>query len=88
MPAKSLEVCPALSDSMDCSLPGSSIHRILQARILEQLPGPLSGDLPDPGIEPVFLTSTCIGMWLLYHSHQLGSPEVTIVTLPPGRRKK
>ena len=27
--------CPTLSDLMDCSLPGSSIHRIFQARVLE-----------------------------------------------------
>ena len=27
--------CPTLSNSMDCSLPGSSIHGILQARVLE-----------------------------------------------------
>ena len=27
--------CPALSDPMDCSLPGSSIHGIFQARVLE-----------------------------------------------------
>ena len=27
--------CPTLSDSMDCSLPGSSIHEIFQARVLE-----------------------------------------------------
>ena len=27
--------CPTLCDPMDCSLPGSSVHRILQARILE-----------------------------------------------------
>ena len=27
--------CPTLCDPMDCSLPGSSIHGILQARILE-----------------------------------------------------
>ena len=26
---------PTLSDSMDCSLPGSSIHGIFQARVLE-----------------------------------------------------
>ena len=35
MPAKSLESCPTLCDPMDCSLPVSSVHRILQARILE-----------------------------------------------------
>ena len=27
--------CPTLRDPMDCSLPGSSIHGILQARVLE-----------------------------------------------------
>ena len=38
-----------LCDPMDCSLPGSSVHGILQARILENtFPSP--GDLPDPGI--------------------------------------
>ena len=37
---------------MNCSLPGSSVHGILQTRILEWLPFPPPGDLPDPGIEP------------------------------------
>ena len=27
--------CPTLSNAMDCSLPGSSVHRIFQARVLE-----------------------------------------------------
>ena len=27
--------CPTLSDPVDCSLPGSSIHGIFQARVLE-----------------------------------------------------
>ena len=27
--------CPALSNTMDCSLPGSSVHGIFQARVLE-----------------------------------------------------
>ena len=29
------QLCPTLSNPMDCSLPGSSIHGILQARVLE-----------------------------------------------------
>ena len=33
--AKSLQSCPTLCDPMDCSLPGSSIHGIVQARVLE-----------------------------------------------------
>ena len=34
--------CPTLSDPMDCSLPGSSVHGILQARILECIAIPFS----------------------------------------------
>ena len=33
--AKSLQSCPTLSDPMDCSLPGSSVHGIFQAGVLE-----------------------------------------------------
>ena len=36
---------------MDYSPPGSSVRKIFQARILEGLPFPPPGDLPDPGIE-------------------------------------
>ena len=35
MHAKSLQSCPTLCDPMDCSLPGSSVHGIFQARVLE-----------------------------------------------------
>ena len=48
---KVAQSCPTLSDSMDCSLPGSSVPGIFQARALEWLPVPSPGDLPDPGIE-------------------------------------
>ena len=40
MLAKSLQSCPTLCDPMDCSSPGSSVHGILQARILDGLPCP------------------------------------------------
>ena len=42
---------------MDCSLPGSSVHGILQARILECVAIPFSRDLPHPEIEPGCPTS-------------------------------
>ena len=29
------QLCPTLSDPMDCTLPGSSVHGIFQARVLE-----------------------------------------------------
>ena len=38
---------------MEFSPPGSSVHGILQARILEWVAIPFSKDIPDPGIEPV-----------------------------------
>ena len=38
---------------------------------------PPPGDLPNPGIEPVSLTSTCIGRWVLYHQRHLGSPPAS-----------
>ena len=44
--------CPTLYDPMDCSLSGSSVHGIFQARVLEWVPFPSPGYLPDPGIEP------------------------------------
>ena len=33
--AKSLQSCPTLCNPMDCSPPGSSIHGLFQARVLE-----------------------------------------------------
>ena len=40
--AQSLQSCPALCDSLDCSPPGSSVHGIFQARILEWVAMPSS----------------------------------------------
>ena len=37
-----LQVCPNLCDPMDCSPPGSSVHGILQARILDWVTMPSS----------------------------------------------
>ena len=54
---------------MDCSLPGSSVHGILQAKYWNGLPLP-SGDLPNPGIKPV---SPALRAYSLSLSHQ-GSP--------------
>ena len=42
MNAKLLQLCPTLSDAMDHSLSGSSVHEILQARILEWVAMPSS----------------------------------------------
>ena len=41
-----------LETPINCSLPGFSVHEILQERILSGLLFPSPGDLPDTGIEP------------------------------------
>ena len=38
--SEATQSCPTLSDRMDCSPPGSSVHGIFQARVLEWVPLP------------------------------------------------
>ena len=49
------QLCPTLCDSMDCSLPGSSVHGDSPSKNAgvrcHALP---SEDLPNPGIEPKY----------------------------------
>ena len=45
--------CLTLCDPVDCSLPASSVHGILQQEYRSVLPCPPPGDPPKPGIEPV-----------------------------------
>ena len=52
--------CPTLCYPMDSSLPGSSVHGVLQARILEWVAVPPPGDLPNPGMEPRSLRSPAL----------------------------
>ena len=59
MSAQSLQPCLALCNPMDCCPQGPLSMGILQARILE-LTCPSSGDLPNPGIEPVSLMSPAL----------------------------
>ena len=46
------QLCPTLCDPMNWGPPGSSVHGILQAWILEWVASSLSRDLLDPGIKP------------------------------------
>ena len=46
--AKSIQSCLTLCDLVDCSLPGSSVHGILQARILEGVTMPSSRESSRP----------------------------------------
>ena len=67
--ANSLQSCPALCNSKDCSPQGSSVHGILQAKILEWVTMFSSSGSFWPGDR----TLTCTGRKALYHWRHLGS---------------
>ena len=68
---RTFQSCPTLYDLIDCSLLGSSVHRILQARILECVAMPFSKE-SSPLRDPSCISYvSCIGKWALSH---LGSP--------------
>ena len=65
--------CPTLCNPMDCSPPDSSVHGILQAKMLEWIAIPLlQGIFPAQGLNPGVLHCRQI----LYHLSHLGSPTV------------
>ena len=60
LPLRSVCHCVQLSDPINCSPPGSSVHGTHQARILEWAAMPSSRDLPNPGIKPFSLMSLAL----------------------------
>ena len=64
--------CPTLCDPMDYNPPGSSVHGIFQARIVEWVAFPPPGDIPNSGMEPVYPASLALADGLLN-------------TAPPGK---
>ena len=60
MRAKLLQLCPTLCDPVDYSRPQSSVHGILQERILEWVAVPSTREFPDPEIERVSLMSLAL----------------------------
>ena len=65
--------CPTLSDAMDCGLPGSSVHEILQARIVEWVAMLSSrGIFPIQGSNPGLLHCR----QFLYHLNHWGRPRI------------
>ena len=69
-----LQFCLTFCDPMDYSPPGSSVHSILQARILEWVATHPSMDLSDPGIEPMSPVSPAL-------------QADSLPTAPPGKPK-
>ena len=73
MLAKSLQSCLTLCEPMDCSLPGSSVHGILQVRILEWVAMPSSRGSSQPRDQSLVSYVSCFGRRVLHHQHHLGS---------------
>ena len=67
LPVKSPQLCLTLWDPMDCSPPGSSVHGILQARVLEWIAMPFSRGASWPRDWTCISCVSCIGKWVLYH---------------------
>ena len=71
------QLCPTLCDSIDQSPLGCSVHRILQARILEWFAMPSRGSSQLRDQTHVSYVS-CICRQVLHHWHHLGSPIVSL----------
>ena len=69
-----------MCDPMSCSLPGSSVHGILQARILSGLPWPLPGGPPPLRDQICISYLSCICRRFLYHYSHWGSPLVALIS--------
>ena len=79
MCAKSLQLCPTLCDPMGYSLPGPSVHGILQAKILEQVAISFSRGPSQPRDRTCVSYVSCTGRQVLYHLSHLGSPGPGLV---------
>ena len=73
--------CPTLCDPRDCSPPDSSVHGILQARILEWVAIPFSR-IVWPAEPQIFIFSSFIN-WLI-PTLDLESPKAVSMQMPPG----
>ena len=65
-------------DATDYSPPGSSVHGILQARILEWVAMASSRGSSRPK-DPTCIHLSCIDRWILYHYCHMGSRFLSII---------
>ena len=79
MHAQLLQSGHTLCDPMDCSPPGSSVHGILQARILEWVATPSSRTSSQARGQTHNSYVSCICKRVLYRQYHLGSPTRLIL---------
>ena len=75
MCAKSLQSCVTFRDPVDCSLPGSSFHGILQTRIPEWVAMPSSRGSSPPVYQTHVPCVSWIGRWVLLPQAPSGKPH-------------
>ena len=88
--AKSLQSCFTLWGAIYHSPQGSSVHEIIQARILEWVAMPFFRGSSTPRDRTHVSCASCIGRQVLYHWHNLGSPFYILqdcFLLHPGKYK-
>ena len=67
------QTCLTLCDPVVCSLPGSSVHEIIQTRTVEWVAISSSREPSRPRDRTRVSDVCCIGRQILYHSRHLGS---------------
>ena len=78
--AESVQSCPTPCNPRDCSPAGSSVHGILQARILEWVAVPSSRGSSRPRDRTCISHISCIGRWVLHYCCHLRSPVLMVRT--------
>ena len=67
------QLCPALCNPVDLAHPAPLSMVFFRQEYWSGLPFPSPGDLPEPGMEPMSLASTCFSRHIPCHWHYLGS---------------
>ena len=85
------QLCPTLSDPMDCSPPGSSVHGIFQARVLEWVAIAFSEEQHTTSEmslngEIKFISTLAIGVWIFHigiivHHLENNEPKLLLMQL-------
>ena len=72
--------CPTLCKSMNCSLPGFSVHGIFQAKILKWVAISYSRGSSPPRDGTCISCISCIGRWIVYHWKKICHAIIRAVT--------